>query len=260
MAFDKEVVDETLKTLGIGAVVPEAYRDLLQPAAREVGSNLLVVAKAISICVAPLSAAVWSFEQIRSWLTVRLTVLLAAVPPERIQEPALHIAGPALLHLHFAMKEEHIRELYARLLASAMDQGTASGVHPAFAFVIQQMDPDEALILNHLSNRKAGDLLMSETLDEDWGPVGESRWISEQFRALCRSAGARLPERADTYLDNLIRLQLLDRDIVSSTRYAPERGYQPLHLGGSAIASTIKGSLRVSSFGQDFIAACVRRR
>jgi hypothetical protein len=158
------------------------------------------------------------------------------------------------------MNEEHIRELYARLLASAMDQGTASGVHPAFVFVIQQMDPDEGLILNHLSDREAGDLLMPETLDENWGPVGGSRWISEQFRAFCKSAGVRLPERADTYLDNLIRLQLLDRDIVSSTRFAPERGYQPLHLGGPAITSTIRGSLRVSSFGQDFIAACVRRK
>jgi hypothetical protein len=100
MSSDRSVVDETLKALGIGAVVPEVYRDLLQPAAREVGRNLLVVAKAVSIGISPLSAAVWSFEQIRDWLTVRLTALLATVPPELIQEPALHIAGPALLHLH----------------------------------------------------------------------------------------------------------------------------------------------------------------
>ena len=146
------VVSETAKALGINAVIPEMYRDLLQPAAQEVGSQLLIVAKAVKIALAPLKVTVWSFERLSEWLQVRLTTHFANTPADQIVAPKPEIAGPLLLHLHFLKDEEELRSLFSNLLAAAMDRETRNSVHPAYVSILQQLTPDEALILRHLNN------------------------------------------------------------------------------------------------------------
>ena len=51
--------EQAAEALGITQLVPTIYRDLLQPAAREAGQQLVVVARAVAIALAPLKAAVW---------------------------------------------------------------------------------------------------------------------------------------------------------------------------------------------------------
>ena len=45
---DKQII-EAAKALGLNEVVPEVYRDMLQPAARQVGDGLATIAKAVKV-------------------------------------------------------------------------------------------------------------------------------------------------------------------------------------------------------------------
>src|SRR5262245_54724130 len=116
-----KIVAQAAKELG---VVPTLYQDALQPAAREVGQGLVTVAKFVKIALAPLEAGVWGYEQIKKDLAVRMTARLAGKPAEEIKPPPLVIAGPVVMGMAFAAEEEHLRQLYANLLASSMDSAT----------------------------------------------------------------------------------------------------------------------------------------
>lgn len=51
------------------------------------------------------------------------------------------------------MDSEELRNMYANLLAKAMNVDEKDKVHPAFVELIKQMAPREALILDGISNR-----------------------------------------------------------------------------------------------------------
>lgn len=137
--MEDEETTKALATLGVGPAAAEAYKDLLQPAARELGKNLHVVARLISAALTPLRATVWGVERISEWLSAAVLSRLAHAAPEDIQPPKPYVARPVLLQLTLCAEEEHLRDLYANLLAAAMNRPLASRVHPAFVQIIQQM-------------------------------------------------------------------------------------------------------------------------
>ncbi|MGJ8730953.1 DUF4393 domain-containing protein [Listeria aquatica] len=61
------------------------------------------------------------------------------VPPDFIQEPQMNILGPSLEASRYYISEEEMRQLFAKLIASAMDQRKNNVIHPAFVEIIKQM-------------------------------------------------------------------------------------------------------------------------
>lgn len=127
---------------GIAEAVP-VYQDIVQPAAKEVGTALQTVAKTIHIALAPLSAMVWGYDRIKDYLERALTERLKGIAPENIITPNPAVVGPAVEALRFTAHEPSLRELYANLLATSMDAETAQNSHPAFIEIIRQMTADE---------------------------------------------------------------------------------------------------------------------
>lgn len=72
------------------------------------------------------------------------------VPEENIQPPSTMIAGPTLEALRYAYDEKELREMYEKLLVSAMDNRKSPKAHPAFVDAIKQMSPLDAQVLNKL--------------------------------------------------------------------------------------------------------------
>ncbi|MDL2122548.1 MAG: hypothetical protein LWX51_05580 [Deltaproteobacteria bacterium] len=70
MEEEKQIIDAA-KALGLGELVPEVYRDMLQPAARQIGDGLATIANAVRISLAPLEAGIWGYGQIKEWLSIR---------------------------------------------------------------------------------------------------------------------------------------------------------------------------------------------
>lgn len=208
MSDENKIRDAADAIRGIAEVVP-IYQDAVQPAAKELGTALQTLAKAVHVALSPVSAVVWGYDQIKDWLQKTLTEKLKDVPPEEIIPPRVAVAGPAIEALRFAADEPVLRDLYANLLATSMSAKRRGTVHPAFVEIIKEMDIADVHILNLIYQGYRG---WREQQQEQYG-----REKKFHFSPIQHSMGKlELIERLDMLLasyensiDNLIRVRCI---------------------------------------------------
>jgi hypothetical protein len=238
--------------MGLDKLAPTVYEDVLQPAAKETGKQLLTVAKTISVVLSPLDVTVWGFDKIKKDLMPRLLAKLSKKPKEEIKSPDPIVAGPVVMGMAFASEAPQLREMYANLLATAMHAPSASKAHPSFAQAIQQLSPGEALILKAISEIGPEftievDTRLSTSYTHQELDDLQHGTISHRWREHCVRWGVSDAVLADTYRDNLARLGIIAE---SYSVVADPFG------GGSGLKSA-KG-LGLSEYGKLFIEICVR--
>lgn len=220
------------------SVVPELYRDGVSPAVKELGKGLETLAKTINLALDPLRGLIWGYEQVREYLVASVTDRLKLIPKERIVPPKTSIAGPLLQSIRFSADEEAIREIFANLLARAMDANTKDIVHPAYVHIINQLTPDEAKIIEYFGPNNfcyVGGLFGEDQRNNFMSVLAEDTKIAH-------------PAMLPSYLDNLQRLRIINNN--SS------------EFGGLVNSSnTIRiGSLfAITDFGEQFYRMCVKR-
>jgi len=245
---------KTLKELGIDKVLPAVYNDLLSPATQELGDGLLTIAKAVKIALAPIEATVWGYDKIKEWLSLTVTEKLAKRKATSIKTPPISISGPLILNMMFTSEEPDLRELYANLLASAMDEKTSDKAHPSFVTVIQQLTSDEAKIINYIATIEKDFPYWSGNSD---AKIGSENDVWEQIRKVCVNSDIKYLENYRFYIENLIRLRIF--------KYQTENGQIEHHNGGSDENTdwdpyyTMKEyeTIELTDFGRMFIDACV---
>ncbi len=259
LAMDKNVVGEAIGTIQ-GVLDSEVGKAALLPVAKETGKALGTLGKAINAALLPVSYLVWRIDQVAEWLMPSLEEKLKNVPPERVVTPKANVAGPIIEAMRFAADEPELREMFANLLATAMDSETARNAHPAFVEFIRQMTPDEAMIVAALGSGP-GPFRTFAIHNEQKKRIGAPFLIGhpsfEQLKAC---------SLIESHLDNLSRLGLmrvhpnprgyLDSSAVRKLpRYAlsameqfsePEKIMVAMH------------DLRLTNLGTVFYAACVR--
>jgi hypothetical protein len=268
MGDESQVRDVVDAVAGLVKEVP-IYQDVVQPAAQEIGRGLQTVAKTVHIALAPISIMVWGYDQIRDFVLTKVADRLKNVPPENIVTPKVSVAGPALEALRFAGGEEGLSDMYANLLASAMDKNTAQGAHPAFVEIIKQLTPDEAKIVALFRFERAFPLI---DLRWEYKPneAGRSGGMSQlrNFSMFGVEAGVEFPENMPAYIDNICRLGLAD--VPAMYQYTTPGVYDPLENSGVilSIKSMIEQNqgltavidrkgLQVSEMGKQFARVCV---
>ena len=151
-----------------------------------------------------LSSQIWDHAQVKSYLIETVEEILKArnVPKHRVTSPNLEITIPAVE----AMRYSTLRREIAGLIASTMDLENASDAHPSFLNILSQLTRDEMNILAVFPGK--GRVLPVANL---W--VTYSAKNTEILhRNIVPSSIARLCDvksRIPTYVDNLLRLQLL---------------------------------------------------
>ena len=252
MQDDKQII-EAAKALGITELAPEIYKDMLQPAVREMGNSLATVAKAVNIALSPLEAGVWGYDKIKEWLSIRVTRILSDRKVKNVTEPPLSIAGPLVHNLLFAKDEPELKELYASLLSSAMD--SCGAVHPAFVSIIQQLTPDEAMILRYLAQS-----------DQKWPVISDSSGaegaaivsVEIHFKEWCERAGVKHLHHYKSYMDNLLRLRLLNFLNANDVEYR-FAGHNRYGTYGESILNKEYAHIELTEFGRLFIEACIEQ-
>ena len=137
-------VEGTIKAVtGLVKEVP-VYQDAVQPLAKETGKILQTVGRAVNAALMPAIGLVWGIEKIEEFVYTKVAKKLEDTPVDEICSPDLAVAGPALESLRYTGHKESLSELYANLLASAMDLKTAKTAHPGFVEIIRNMSSDEA--------------------------------------------------------------------------------------------------------------------
>ena len=271
---------------GIVEPVP-VYEDLLQPAVRQVGRDLENVAKTIHIALLPITALVWSYEQIGAWLDPVLTRKLQGVPEDELITPAIEVAGPAIAAIRFtSASSDELRDMYANLLATAMDRRTAESAHPGFVEIIKQLTPDEARLLRTLTPPGVPLLRLRAMISSQPGRY----WHETDVTLVGQRAGCTHQDLVWSYITNFERLGIARADdtfFTDDTLYAPlEESLeakqfdaeldahnfgveQALARRGEDAAEddtffkltkqVIKRRFVFTPFGRQFLAACVHR-
>lgn len=268
MNEESKVRDVVDAVAGVAQAVP-IYQDVVQPAAQEVGKALQTVAKTVHVALAPVSALVWGYDQLKDFVSTKVAERLKNVPPEDITTPKPNLAGPALEALRYTGHESSLSDLYANLLAASMDKNTAKGAHPAFVEIIKQMTPDEAKLVSLFVADIAYPLLQVrwEFKENNDGRSGGKN-IYRNFSNLGEIAGCEYPDMMPAYLDNMCRLGLCE--IPSMYEYTSPGIYDSLENDNKLSdlkkiyetdplreIAIERSGLRVTELGRQFANVCV---
>lgn len=130
--------------------MPKLYDDAIKPTAKETGKTMSLLPKTINAALVPLRR--WIVEQEYSLAETEklLEIKLKNIDQEKIVTPETYVAVPALQAISYSMDSEELRNMYANLLAKAMNIDEKEKVHPAFVELIKQITPREAVIFDRL--------------------------------------------------------------------------------------------------------------
>lgn len=145
---------------------------------------------------------------------------IAKIPPNALKDPNVAIIGPALKASRFHMNEENIREMFANLIVSAMDERKDGQVHHAFVEIIKSLSQLDAKNLEYLS--QSGDAPIVNIVKE----------ASYGFHMLHQHVflGNRQvldPNLITPSIDNLARLKLIDVTYTEHLTHEPV--YDPFY-------------------------------
>ena len=138
--------------------VPDLYDDALKPATQESGKTLALIPRAINAALIPLRQWIAEREYKLAETEKLLAKKLENVAEDKIVTPEAYVAVPAIQAISYSMDSEELRNLYANLLAKAMNSDTKDMVHPAYTNIISQMTPLEAKVLHYISNEPEQDI------------------------------------------------------------------------------------------------------
>lgn len=195
------------------------YEDAFQPLAKQTGKALETVGKAVNMALSPLAATVWGYEKISYYLSQKLKQKLANVPAEDIQTPKANVAVPIIEGMRNVSEDENLQELYANLLANAMNKKYAHGVLPSFGEIVKNLTSDEAKLLFLLArpDQIFPVIQVRKTnLADDKKTVEGWTIFYNHLSLLGKKANCEYPLQTPMYLENLIRLRLIN---ISYTEY-----------------------------------------
>jgi len=230
-------LDDGAKNLPIN----DLYRDLVQPAAREVGEALGNAVKVGRFLLAPIDYLAAHHGRWQRYLER----VGNKVPDEKERiEAHPQIVGPTLERLRYVDEQGILAEMFVNLLARAMDRQRVAEAHPAFPVLVSQLSPDEAMILFRL---KQGELQLhySIPLNEDRSMFLPGTCILNEFPV----DELAFPGNFETYLNHLQSLDLL--------MFVSKEAQEPIREDGRQVGVIARHIVRVSKFGRLFAQACV---
>jgi len=195
-------IGDTLKT------APTLYEDALQPTVQEVGKFAARIPRAINAAFSGLDKWILNKEYAIDETKKLLAQKLENIDPEKIVEPEPYVAVPAIQAISYSMNSEKLRNLYANLLAKAMNSDTKDMVHPSFVEIIKQLSPSDADIFKIVfesNNKPLIDLSINMPTGGQNYFVSNISWITSYDNKIIRIA-----------FDNLIRLGLIEIPIGSA--------------------------------------------
>lgn len=134
-------------SLGISDVFKEV-KDTETVKEADKTTALLVIA--IHAALSPLEKWVMQKEYNLAETQKLLEEKLKDTPVEKIITPPSYVAVPAIQSISYCMDDPILRDMYAELLAHAMNSDTVDNVHPTYVEIIKQMSPYDAVVFKEL--------------------------------------------------------------------------------------------------------------
>lgn len=233
------------KSKDIAQLLPlnDIYKDIAQPAAKQVGGALESTAKVARLLLAPIEFLAAQGERWQRYLQR----VAEKVPEERRIEAHPQIVGPVVEDLRYVDEQSIIAELFVNLLARGIDSERVNEAHPAFVKIISQLSSDEAKMIYWL-RKKRHHYTQYEAFNPDTKQVSSCKIIKNEFP----SDKFTFPENFNIYLSHLDSLNLVavfsgefDREIVCEGSIQVPKG------------TFYRSYVELTSFGKMFAEACV---
>ena len=144
MGIEDKLTDE------VTMLAPEVYKDLVKPAAQEVG---VVAGRSAKALLSPVRAFLWSWERIEQLVVDGVNRRFEKIPEEQRKTPDPEIAVPLIQALTYTAQNETLREMYLNLLSNSMDTAMDKSVHPSFVDLIKQMSAIDAKVFERLTSK-----------------------------------------------------------------------------------------------------------
>ena len=258
--FDKEIAKSLVEqTAG------KAYDDVAHPSAKAIGTVLSFIPRTIRLWFSKWEKWIINGEYAIEETAELLKDKLNRIAPEKITEPEPYVAVPAIQQLQYCFNSAELREMYANLLASSMNEDTKWSVHPSFVDIIKQLTPDEAKIIKYLYDKQTGLPLVSirKEIKAKNGFVPIIDNYSNIGELLCEE-----PENILSYIDNLERLKIvyipkdeyylddnLYTDVENSNRI---KELMCVKCEDGAENKIKKGKLEITEYGKAFASVCLK--
>ena len=212
-----EGLDNLLNATGKAfEIVPEAYNDVVQPAAKESGKTLSLIPRTINAALIPLQCWISRKEYQLAETEKLLALKLEKVSAEKIITPDPYVAVPAIQAISYSMDSEELRNLYANLLSKSMNIDTKSLVHPSFVEIIKQMSPIDAQVFKDIMGKTVLPIVDIKVI---YPNNGGHKIIRRNITWITHLAY----ELVSVSLDNLCRLGLIN--IPNGNSYAVKSHY-----------------------------------
>lgn len=196
--------------------VNTVYEDALQPSVKVVGTSLASVLEFLTI---PVKGMQYVSDRAKLNLQHHLQTYseqLNAVEEKNRCEVHPELGVPILQRLTYTTNAE-IADLFTNLLLSASDVNTVADAHPAFISIIDRLSPDEAKIIQYISDK--GFLLYCNVKFiencKDNSSLKE-KLSSRAFAVVCHwvtevpnKVSLDFPDNCELYFANLISLGIL---------------------------------------------------
>ena len=135
------------------------YDDLIQPSAKAIGETVALIPRAIKSALLPLEKWITNREYACKDIRRLLEAKMSNVAAENIVSPEPYIAVPAIQAISYCIDSEQLRNMFANLLAVAMNSTIRDKAHPAFVEIIKQLSPLDAQILKGVFERDGIELV-----------------------------------------------------------------------------------------------------
>lgn len=252
-------------------VIDKAFEDLADEfsqnakgAGESLGKSAKFVAKAVEVVVTSPLLIPKGYQTIVEKIKPKVDEKVGQIPDEKLVEPDLSIAGPALEAMRFTIDEDEIAEMFASLLACSMHADLKPRTHHSFVEVLKQLSPGEARMLKLLKE------------NGDWAVVDLKAVAPKttHYSVMIRNAshigkacGVDNPATVQVYIDNLCRLGLCEMPpgayLIDSSMYVSIENDELMKPHIDKIKSAGREPkferkyLTLNQFGKAFCVACM---
>lgn len=223
--------------------IEKAYDDALSGPLKETSSAIVDLVKALKLFMAPIQL----LASYQNRLTMYLNKVSSKVPERQHMVAPASIGGPIIEKFKYLEEDNILTELYMNLLARAIDKNRIGEAHPAFLYIIEQLAPDEAMLLYVLRIQEV------ETVEKRYfDPLND---IEAHINQTGKIVEHNFPENKLTYpaLLSMYLSHLRSLELVEWVGYRKELKT----ISDSKKEETVYGKVVVNEFGKLFIKACI---
>ena len=258
-----DLIPVALRELDAKGLLKQVYGDLAKPGVTQVGLALSTVLGLGSTILWPIQLL---NERTKLFLEANLERYrekLAGVSPEQIVPVPTEIGVPLAEKLSY-VTDKDLCELYTTLLAKASKKETQGQVHPSFVNILNNISPDEALLIKDLAESSLQPFITVRLTNPNDG-----LWIelADIFFEPKSNDKLSFPNNIAAYIHNIKGLGLFE--IARDNFAAPYTRYDPIELAarerftgvklldGFTMLTFLRGKIEVTRLGWLFISACL---